>query len=191
MKKLITILMMFSVIGISAQTNLVGRVYYHPNIMGDEIENIVKDADKEMGKARSEAIAKAEAKKGRKLTDEELAEVDKQIEEVHKMMMAMKKGMKTTVTATFKDEKTLVMDAEMKVSEDALKAAGIGWAKRKLMKAVLAVAPSKEKYIYSVSGNLIYIDDGKERDTLRLSDDGKYLYGKLDEKRKFKLTRMK
>ncbi len=183
--------MMFSVIGISAQTNLVGRVYYHPNIMGDEIENIVKDADKEMGKARSEAIAKAEAKKGRKLTDEELAEVDKQIEEVHKMMMAMKKGMKTTVTATFKDEKTLVMDAEMKVSEDALKAAGIGWVKRKLMKAVLAVAPSKEKYIYSVSGNLIYIDDGKERDTLRLSDDGKYLYGKLDEKRKFKLTRMK
>jgi hypothetical protein len=40
-----------------------------------------------------------------------------------------------------------------------------------------------------VQGNLVIMDPKDEPDTLRLSDDGKYLYGKFDKKTDFKLTR--
>ena len=42
---------------------------------------------------------------------------------------------------------------------------------------------------YTVQGHLIICSDGTDKDTLTLSDDGKYLYGKMDDKTKFKLTR--
>ena len=42
---------------------------------------------------------------------------------------------------------------------------------------------------YSVKDNLIICGDGSDRDTLTISSDGKFLYGKMDEKTKFKLTR--
>ena len=76
-------------------------------------------------------------------------------------------------------------------SDDALKAAGIGWAKRKLLKAALAVAPSSTKATYTVKDNLVILNESGDLDTLRLSDDGKFLYGKIDNKTNFKLTRTK
>ena len=183
--------MMLVAIGANAQTNLAGRIYHHPNIMADEMNKLVKEGSTEMEKARKEAIAKGEEKKGRKLTEKELAELDKQLAEAKKMMEALKKGMKVAITVTFSDEKKLVMKMDTKIDDDVMKAAGIPWAKRKLMKAAMAMAPSSQKGTYTVSGNNIYVQDGKELDTLRLSDDGKYLYGKMDEKKKFKLTRTK
>ena len=183
--------MMLVAIGANAQTNLAGRIYHHPNIMADEMNKLVKEGSTEMEKARKEAIAKGEEKKGRKLTEKELAELDKQLAEAKKMMEALKKGMKVVITVTFSDEKNLVMKMNTKIDDDVMKAAGIPWAKRKLMKAAMAMAPSSQKCTYTVSGNNIYVQDGKELDTLRLSDDGKYLYGKMDEKTKFKLTRTK
>jgi len=39
-----------------------------------------------------------------------------------------------------------------------------------------------------VKDNLIICSDGSDKDTLTISEDGKYLYGKMDEKTKFKLT---
>ena len=101
------------------------------------------------------------------------------------------KGATTAITVDFKTDKNVVMKADVKVSDDAMKAAGIGWLKRKAMKAALAVAPSSTKATYVVKGNLIIIDDGEEKDTLRLSTDGKYLYGKFEKDINFKLTRKK
>lgn len=191
MKRILFLCMMLVAIGANAQTNLAGRIYHHPNIMADEMNKLVKEGTTEMEKARKEAIAKGEEKKGRKLTEKELAELDKQLAEAKKMMEALKKGMKVAITVTFSDEKKLVMKMDTKIDDDVMKAAGIPWAKRKLMKAAMAMAPSSQKGTYTVSGNNIYVQDGKELDTLRLSDDGKYLYGKMDEKTKFKLTRTK
>ena len=150
----------------------------------------MKDTDKQLAEARAEAIAKGEKKLGRKLNQQELAMIDKKIKEGQDMMNAMKKGMKTAVTVTFKSDKELVMKADMKMDEAIMKAAGIGWAKRKLLKAAMAVMPA-QKGKYVVKGNTIYIDEGgNERDTLYISKDGKQLYGKMDNK-KYTLNRVK
>ena len=178
-------------LNLSAQSKLAGRVYHNPNIMADEINRVMKNASKELGKAKQEAAAKAEKEKGRKLTAEEKKEVDKKVDEGMKLMEALTKGMKTEVTVTFKSDRELVMKMDMSVSDDVLKAAGVGWAKRKAMQAALAVAPSTEKAKYVVKDNLVIINDGEETDTLTLSDDGKYLSGRMDEKTRFKLTRTK
>ena len=173
-----------------AQSSMAGRVYHHPNIMADEINKTVKEATKDMDKARAEAIAEGEKNKGRKLTEKELQELDKSMEEAQKLMKAMKDGLKTAVTITFKDEKNLVMKADMKVDDDILKAAGISWAKRKMIKVAMAMAPS-EKATYTKKDNLIIVNNDEGPDTLRMSDDGKYLTGTLDKNTKFRLTRIK
>ena len=182
--------LLFVSLAANAQTSLVGRVYYHPNIMEDEINKVINDASKDISKVRSEGIAKAEKKKGRKLTEAELAEVDKEVEEAQKMMKAMKDGLKTAITITFKDDKNLVMKTDMKLDDAVMKAAGISWAKRKAMKLAMAIMPS-EKAAYVQKGNLIIVDDEEGGDTLTLSGDGKYLSGKMDDKKRFKLTRIK
>ncbi len=193
MRKLYVLLLVVLLCGtqyVQAQTNLSGREYYNANILADEMNDLVKDADAQLAKTRAEAIAKGEKKLGRKLNQQELAVIDKKIKEGQEMMKAMKKGMKTAVTVTFKSDKELVMKADMKMDEAVMKAAGIGWAKRKLYKAALAVMPA-QKGKYVVKGNTIYIDEGgNERDTLYISKDGKQLYGKMDNK-KYTLNRVK
>ena len=193
MRKLYVLLLVALLCGtqyVQAQTNLSGRVYYNANIMAAEMNDIMKDTEKQLAEARAEAIAKGEKKLGRKLKQQELAMIDKKIKEGQDMMNAMKKGMKTAVTVTFKNDKELVMKADMKVDEAVMKAAGIGWAKRKLMKVAMAVMPA-QKGKYVVKGNTIYIDEGgNERDTLYISKDGKQLYGKMDNK-KYTLNRVK
>ena len=84
----------------------------------------------------------------------------------------------------------MVMKADMKIDDEVMKKAGIPWAKRKMMKVAMAVAPS-EKASYERKGNLIIVKDDKEVDTLRLSDDGKYLSGKMDKDTPFRLTLIK
>lgn len=182
---------LFLALSLHAQVNLSGRVYHHPNIMADEINRLIKDGTKDISKTKQDAVAKAEKEKGRKLTAAELKEVDEKVAEAMKIMEAMRKGLKTEVTVTFKSDRELVMKMDMSVSDDVLKAAGVGWAKRKAMQAALAVAPSTEKAKYVVKDNLVIINDGEETDTLTLSPDGKYLSGQMDEKTKFKLTRIK
>ena len=83
--------------------------------------------------------------------------------------------------------------ADTKISDEALKAAGYGWLKRKAMKAALAVAPSSQKGTYIVKNNMVIMaDKDNEKDTLNISQDGKYITGKLDKKdRPFKLIRTK
>lgn len=176
---------------VMAQTNLAGRTYYNANIMADEMNGLTKDADKEMAKAKAEAIAKFEKEKGRKPNEAEMAEIEKKMEEARQMLEVIRNGMSTKITLEFRTEKDAVMRADMKISDEALKAAGIGWAKRKMMKAALALAPSTMKATYTMMGNLVIMTENGEQDTLRLSDDGMYLYGKFDKTTNFKLTRTK
>ena len=181
--------MMFA-LNLQAQNSLVGRTYYNANIMTDALNEVTKDMDKKVQDAKAEEIAKLEKKEGRKATRAEIAEIDAKMQKAQKMMEAMTKGMTTELTVTFKTEKEAVMKANISVSDEALKNAGIGWMKRKALKAAIALIPSTEKSSYIVKDNLvIMIDDDEGNDTLRLSNDGKYLYGKFDKKTDYKLTR--
>ena len=191
MKRLFSIIVLTATVfvGAQAQTSLVGRVYYHPNIMADEMKAHEKKVQAKLDEAIREEIEKAEKKKGRPLTAEEKAQTKKEVEEASKRAILVMKSTKTSVTATFKSDKEMEMQMKFQMDDDALKNAGVSWAKRKAIKAAIALLPSKEKMQYTVHGILIICSDGTDKDTLTISDDGKYLYGKMDDKTKFKLTR--
>ena len=186
-KGLFLVIGLLFALGMQAQ-NLAGRVYYNANIMADKMNEAIGKAIPE---AKAEKIAELEKEKGRKLTEAEKAEVDKNLKDAQAKADIVMKGIKTEATVEFKTDKDAVMKFDMKVSEEALKQAGISWAKRKAMKAILALAPTTEKAKYVVKGNLVILDPTEEPDTLRLSEDGKYLYGTFDKKTNFKLTRTK
>lgn len=179
-----------AITAVHAQTDLTGRTYYNPNILKEEIEQKMKELETTITQKRAELIAKAEEEKGRKLTAEEIAAMDEHLEQASKLTVAMSKGMKTAVTMEFKTDVKCVMKMDVDLKDDVLKAAGVSWAKRKLMKAAMAIAPSTHKAKYVVHGNLVILDDGEDKDTLTLSADGKYLSGKADGKA-FVLTRTK
>jgi hypothetical protein len=192
------VLVFFSALFISsllvtnAQTSLAGRSYHHPNIMADAMKDATKDLDKKIAEAKKKAIAEGEKKKGRKLTAEETAKIDKELKEKVEEVNAIKKGMKTAITIELIDDKKIVLKPDIKINDDALKAAGMGWLKRKALKAALALAPKSEKGTYIVKGDMIIMtDSNNEKDTMTISKDGKFLYGKFDEKTPFKLTRTK
>ena len=191
---LLAMLLLSGLLTANAQTNMAGRTYHNPNIIADMMNDATKDLDKKVAEARTKGIAEAEKKKGRKLTDEEIAKLDAEIKKKMAELEAMKKGMKLAITIEFKDDKNLVMKQDTKISDEALKAAGYGWLKRKAMKAALAVMPKSHKGTYVVKGNMIIMTDKEDndKDTLNLSQDGKYITGKLDKKdRPFKLIRTK
>lgn len=188
MKKTVIIgaLFLLLAVGAKAQTNLTGRVYANPNILAGVLDEAVKKVNIE--EAKAEAIAKAEKDKGRQLTDKEKAELDKQTEEAMQMIEAMKEGMVTAISVEFKSETEVVSRTKMKIDEEVLKKAGISWLKRKALKAAIAMAPESEKGTYIVKDNLIIIDPDDKPDTLRLSSDGRQIFGKMDDKTNFTLT---
>ena len=189
---LLTALWMVGTLSVSAQTSLAGRTYHHPNIMADMMNDATKDLDKKVAEARTKAIAEGEKKKGRKLTAEELAKLDEELKKQMELLANVKKGMSITVTVEFKDQTNMVMKQKTRVSDEILKAAGYGWLKRKALKAALAMAPSSEKGTYIVKDSLVIMTDkDNEKDTLFLSQNGKYLKGRMDKKMTFKLTRIK
>ena len=49
----------------------------------------------------------------------------------------------------------------------------------------------KEKFNYTVKGNVVTCGSGKDKEVCTLSKDGKYLYGKTEDGYKFTLTRTK
>ena len=108
-----------------AQTSLVGRVYSDDNVMKKQLDDATKDIDKKIAEAKAEAVAKAEKKKGRKLTAAEIAEIDNKLKEARTEMESVKKGMKTSVSVNFKTADEVVMSMKVSVSDAAMKAAGI------------------------------------------------------------------
>ena len=189
-RSIISLLLLFGCISIQAQSNLAGRVYYNANILRDKMKEVSQKLNKDMSNIKAQAVKEEEQKKNRKLNASEKAEVEKKVEDAQKMMQAMEIGMKTAITMTFKDEKTVVMKTDMKIDDQTLKAAGVSWVKRKAIQAACAVAPS-EKAKYTVKDEMVILDDGEELDTMYLSNDGKTLTGKMDKDTPFKLTRTK
>lgn len=54
---LLTALLVFSTVGVNAQTGLAGRTYYNANIMAETMNNATKDMDKKMAEARAKRVA--------------------------------------------------------------------------------------------------------------------------------------
>ena len=187
---ILAVVAMMTMMTVNAQS-LAGRTYYNANILAGELNKKLKEVDQKLPEIRAEKYAKFEKEKGRKPTAAEKAKLDKEVDDAIVKTKILAKGATTAITIEFKTEKNAVMKADMKVSDNAMKAAGIGWVKRKAMKAAMAVAPSSSKATYVVKGDLIILNDGEEKDTLRLSSDGKYLYGKFEKDINFKLTRTK
>ena len=185
---LLVVVAMMTMMTVNAQS-LAGRTYYNANILAGELDKKMKEVDQKIPEIKAKKYAEFEKEKGRKPTAAEKAKLDKEVSDAVAQARALVKGVTTAITVEFKTTKDAVMKADMKISEDALKAAGIGWLKRKALKAALAVAPSSDKVTYVVKGDLIIVDDGEEKDTLRMSSDGKYLYGKFEKDVNFKLTR--
>ena len=177
-------------ISVDAQTNLTGRVYHNPNIMANMMDQEV-NIDNKIAAARNEAIAKMEKKKGRKLTKEELAMINKKLAEIKKQADAAKKCMSTAITVEFTSATNLVMRQKTRVDDEALKIMGVGWLKRKALKASLALMPESQDAKYEVKGNKVIVIDDKDRDTLTISNDGNTLSGIFDKKTKYILKRTK
>ncbi len=51
---LLTALLVFSTVGVNAQTGLAGRTYYNANIMAESMNNATQDMDKKMAERRRE-----------------------------------------------------------------------------------------------------------------------------------------
>lgn len=164
MKKyiLIALVAMMAAVGAEAQTSLVGREYHNPNVMS----SMSKEIDKSVAQKKAESLKKAEKEKGRKLTEEEMGKFNEEMKEAEAKIKAVKAGTSMAMTVTFKDQKTAVVKAKVKVCDEA-------------MKAAMAIMPA-ENMAYTVKGNMIILHDGQDRDTLRLSSDGKSLSGKTD-----------
>ena len=184
------IVLMMANASVSAQTSLKGRVYHNPNIM-EKVMNQEADIDKEIAEARAKAIAKKEKEKGRKLTQKETAELDKAMADAKKQAQIAKKALTMALTIEFTSATDGIMKQKTKVDDDALKTMGVGWLKRKALKASLALAPDSHKAKYEVKGNKVIVIDDKERDTLTLSNDGKALSGTFDKDTKYTLKRTK
>ena len=101
---------------IQAQS-LVGRTYYNANILADKMNDAINKA---LPEAKAEKIAEMEKEKGRKLTDAEKAEVEKNLKEAQTKADAVIKGMKTAVTVEFKTETQAVMKMDVQISEEAM-----------------------------------------------------------------------
>ena len=155
-----------------AQTSLVGREYHNPNIMSD----IYKDIDRQVADMKAKALMKMEKKKGRKLTEAEMKEFNEKIGKEESKLRAMKNGTSMAMTVTFKNDKTAVVKAKMKMTDEAMKAADIGWLKRKALKAAMAVMPAIDMP-YIIKGNMVILQDEEENDTLYISADRNSLSG--------------
>ena len=155
-----------------AQTSLVGREYHNPNIMSD----IYKDIERQVADMKAKALVKIEEKKGRKLTEAEMKEFKELIGKEESKIRAMKNGTSMAMTVTFKNDKTAVVKAKMKMTDEAMKAADIGWLKRKALKAAMAVMPAIDMP-YIIKGNMVILQDEEENDTLYISADRNSLSG--------------
>lgn len=155
-----------------AQTSLVGREYHNPNIMSD----IYKDIDRQVADMKAKALMKMEKKKGRKLTEAEMKEFNEKIGKEESKLRAMKNGTSMAMTVTFKNDKTAVVKAKMKMTDEAMKAADIGWLKRKALKAAMAVMPAADMP-YIIKGNMVILQDEEGNDTLYISADRNSLSG--------------
>ena len=196
MKKILFLIIaaMMATMSAMAQTNLTGRVYHSPNIMATMFAGKI-DIDKEIAEARKKAIAENEKKKGRKLTQEEIAKLDKEIAqktgEIKQKAKELENAIVMSMTVEFTTATDAVVKMKGKVDEETLKKFDVGWLKRKAIRMYVSSAPELQKVKYEIQGNKVILIDGKERDTLTLSADGKTLSGVHDKDTKYTLKQTK
>lgn len=160
---------------------LTGQVFGNPNISNMTSEQFVANVQ-----SRAE---KREKELGRELTE---ADMEKLAEDMAQGMGTLKSlQLISTISVTVKFLPDSKAELKMKVSlkEDLLKEAGVNWIQRKTMKTMLGMLSNTVKGRYVRKGNLIIISPGKDPDTLRLSPDGRKLYGKVEEGFPYTLTR--
>ena len=160
---------------------LTGQVFGNPNISNMTPEQFVANVQ-----SRAE---KREKELGRELTE---ADIEKLAEDMAQGMGTLKSIQllsTISVTVKFLPDSKAEMKMKVKLKEDLLKDAGVSWIQRKTMKTMLGMLSNTVKERYVRKGNLIIISPGKDPDTLRLSPDGRKLYGKIEEGFPYTLTR--
>ena len=193
MKRFIVIIavILMTAFSANAQTSLVGREYHNPNIISD----MYKDVERQVADFKAKALAKAEKKRGRKLTEAEMKKFNEFVGKEEAKIRTIKNGTSMPMTVTFKNDKTAVVKAKVKMTDEAMKAADIGWLKRKALKAAMAVMPAID-VPYVIKGNMVILQDDEGNDTLYISADGKSLTGvyrgkKKSEDIRYRLARTK
>ena len=196
MKKFLflAVVAMMATMSATAQTTLTGRVYHHPNIMASMFAGKI-DVDKEIAEAKTKAIAEKEKEKGRKLTQEEIDGMDKEIAqkkgEIEQKVKELGNAIVMSMTVEFTSATDAVVKMKGKVDEETLKKFDVGWLKRKAIRMYVSSAPELQKVKYEIQGNKVILIDGKERDSLTLSADGKTLSGVHDKDTKYTLKQTK
>jgi len=175
---LIGLLLLLTAVTASAQENLVGRVYHSPNILDGQMSELA-DGARVMREARRETYAKSTEKKGSKLTPGDRVQIELRFRDGLARMDAMSRGLQVAVSLTFRSAGRLLVEADYRVDDEALEAAGYDEKKRQAVRAALARRPKKTKASYRREGRLVIVSYGSACDTLRLSPDGQRLQGRL------------
>ena len=157
--------------------------------MKGQFKEIVSQISSKKDSLRLAAYQEERKKRGRELTEEEKQNVNKKIDEEMELLKHLETAMKVAIKVEFKSESDLIMYMKVTIDEEILKKAKVSWTKRKAIKAALALAPQKEKDTYIRQNNLIIVGKAKDTDTLKLSDDGKYIYGTFEKNKPFRLVR--
>ena len=162
LKRFVLGIILFSGLGVAvqAQTSLVGRTY--------------RSANKLMEMMKEGGVSV------------ELKDPEKQKE----LQETMDKAMSMYYYVIFKTDATLTMKITANVDDDLMKQAGIGWAKRKLMKVLFKTMNHEGEMPYRVQDRLVIAGKAGELDTLRLSADGKQLTMEMTEKKKTEIITM-
>ena len=172
-----------------AQGGLKGRVYYSSDIIAEKLDAAVKEIEQNRSQLRSEAISKLEEKKGRKLNATEIESIDSELDSELEKAKLLRASTSMSHTISFTRDNELVIKPNKKIDDEVLKQAGLNWIKRKSMMVKSMMTTKSNKVTFFRKGNLI-ITKAETPDTLQISEDNKFLYGKFDDI-SFMLTRTK
>ena len=161
------------------QGGLKGRVYYSGDIIAEKLDAAVKEIEQNRPQLRAEAICKLEEKKGRKLNAAEMESIDSELDEKLEKAKLKRASTSMSLTITFTRDNELAMKPNKKIDDEVLKHAGLNWIKRKSLMVTSMMTTKSNKVIFFRKGNQI-ITKAETPDTLQISEDGKFIYGKFD-----------
>lgn len=175
MKKLlfVAIALVAFLVSCDKKLNLAGSEFSNPNLIADGADNMLVDAKHQLDdmcdSLRQTTIAQAEEEVQRKLTEEELAEIDSQLQvtfdegynEMRHSIDSLVQNVKVSCVLTFRDNQhmALRLKTESEVDNSDLRYEGT----------------------YQVYNGYVILKYDKYRDSLVISPDGQQLCGVLEE----------
>ena len=175
MKKflLVVIALVAVMVSCNKKPSLAGSEFSNPNLVADGADNMMMDAKHQLDymcdSIRQAGMAEAEREVNRKLTDEEIAEIDSQLQvifdegfnETRHTIDSLVQYVKVSCVLTFKDDQhmALRMTSQSTVDSSDLRYEGT----------------------YQEHNGYVILKYDKYRDSLVISPDGKQLYGVLEE----------